>query len=387
MIGQKGFPMAGGGVETHVDNLSRNLAEQGQEVLIYSRNNYGNGVQSVFSKRISRIVLPTIPQKHLATALHSLLASIDVLFRPVDIVHYHGIGPSLFIWVPKLFKPSARIVSTIHSRDYFHGKWGALSRLALKLGERFAALAADQLIGVSKENTRHMRAAYGKHTKYIPNGVRIPAQPKTSGAGHLKRLGLEPGKYILSVSRLVPHKGVHTLIEAFNELPGDISLAVVGDSSHTSDYVAQLKKLANNSSRIIFTGKQTGKDLETLFRNAMLFVQPSSAEGLSISLLEAMSYQIPSITSDIKANTDVVGAGKHVFTTHSTRSLHKVLSHFTKSRPVQKALAEKQFALVQQYLWDRVSEQTLAVYTDLHRKPESRSTTKRSISRVFNNSL
>jgi glycosyltransferase involved in cell wall biosynthesis len=142
-------------------------------------------------------------------------------------------------------------------------------------------------------------------TEYIPNGVTLP---KIRPAKLIKQWGLEKDNYIVTISRLVRHKGVQYLIEAYQQLATDKKLVIVGAGSFTDDYVKELHALAKNNPNIIFTGNQSGEILGELFSNASLFVQPSESEGLSIALLEAMAYELPCLVSDIPENIEAVEA-------------------------------------------------------------------------------
>ena len=86
------------------------------------------------------------------------------------------------------------------------------------------------------------------------------------------------GNYILFLGRLVPEKGCHYLLKAFETINTPMKLVIAGDSSHSDAYVARLKQIAD--SEVIFTGFARGDLLEELFSNAYAYVIPSELEGL-----------------------------------------------------------------------------------------------------------
>ena len=96
MIGQKGIPARSGGIEQHVDALSRILVERGHEVSVYCRRSYCQEAEdgSGGPGGPRRIFRPSIPTKHLDAITHTAVSTLDVLFRGVDVVHYHAIGPA-----------------------------------------------------------------------------------------------------------------------------------------------------------------------------------------------------------------------------------------------------------------------------------------------------
>jgi len=94
MIGQKGVPAVFGGIEKHVEELGAQLAKK-HEVLVYARNWYTpkNITEYKGMKIIHRGTLHT---KHLDAIVHTFISTMDaIFFKKVDVIHYHGVGPSL----------------------------------------------------------------------------------------------------------------------------------------------------------------------------------------------------------------------------------------------------------------------------------------------------
>jgi len=312
MIGQKGIPFIhDGGVERHVEELATRLVQRGHEVFVYVRPRFITNGQKVY-KGVKLIPLPSIPTKNLDTITHTFLASIHVLFQKVDVIHYHSVGPSTLAWIPRLFKPKTKIVVTFHSIDRFHKKWGWFARKYLGWGEWTACHFPHKTISVSMTIQKYCKEKFNKETVYIPNGVNIE---KIKDKDKIKQFDLEKDGYILTVARLIRHKGIHYLIEAYKKLENTFGsnpenwpgkkirkLVIVGAPSYTDDYFEYLTKLAAESSNIIFTGFQTGETLKQLFANAYLYVHPSEAEGLSLTILEAMSHGTCVLISDIPEN-------------------------------------------------------------------------------------
>ncbi len=94
MIGQKGIPfISDGGVERHVEELATRLAARGHKISAYVRPRFIVSGQKNY-KGVRLISLPSIPTKNLDTITHTFLATLHVLFQKVDVIHYHGVGPS-----------------------------------------------------------------------------------------------------------------------------------------------------------------------------------------------------------------------------------------------------------------------------------------------------
>ncbi len=359
-IGQKGIPAKFGGVEKHVDDLSRRLAAAGHEVLVYTRPNYTDPTLAHW-QGVRLISVPSIGTKHLDAITHTFRAVLDVARREVDVIHFHSIGPSSLIWLVKLLKPKTPVVATFHAQCYYHQKWGTFARWYLKFGELVCLKLADRTIAVSRTLQKYAANAYGRMVDYIPNGVETADQ--TVGETELSGWRLAAGSYVVAVSRLVRHKGLHYLIRAFKDLETDKKLVIVGDGAFTDEYVAELRQLAKDDESIIFTGNQTGESLSQLFANAYLFVQPSESEGLSITLLEAMSYGRAVLISDIKENLEAAGEQGLTFKSKSVRDLRERLAELLADPELVRTSGERNRERVKAlYNWNDISREIISVY-------------------------
>jgi glycosyltransferase involved in cell wall biosynthesis len=366
-IGQKGIPATSGGVERHVEALAVKLAEKDHEVFAYVRNNYTPRNIPEF-RGVRLIHLPSIGTKHLDAISHTFIATIHAIFQNYDIVHYHAIGPSSLAFLIKLFRPRTTLLATFHCQDYFHQKWGWFARNYLRFSEFVTCRIPDRTIVVSKVLRNHVLRAYGKEATFISNGVKVRPAERSN---HLKDWGLEKNGYILSVSRLIKHKGIHFLIEAYRnledrDLTGGKKLVIVGDGFHTDDYVNYLKILAVGSENIIFTGTQTGEALAQLFGNAFLFVQASEWEGLSISLLEAMAYGKAVLSSDIPENMEPLGGNGFYFRSGRVKDLERNLERLLQNPEIlSEAGKNLQRVAKEEYDWGEIAEKTEHLYREV----------------------
>lgn len=365
-IGQKGIPAHGGGVERHVDELATRLVKHGHEVFVYARKGYTKTTPSTY-KGANILYTPTIYTKHLEAITHTFISILDLVRRDVDIVHVHAIGPSLLIPMIRILKPRAKVVSTIHCSDYHHQKWGKFARFSLRLGEHIAAKFSHLPITVSRGLKKHIKEAYQSEAVYIPNGV--PTPKLNSDPYLLAKWGLRPGEYIVSISRLIRHKGLHFLIEAYKQLDTDKKLVIVGGAEYTDDYAKELHAMAKGNDNIVFTGKQSGETLQALFEHAYLFVQPSLSEGLSIALLEALSYKQAVLASDIPENLEVVDEVGFTFQSGNVQDLRVKLDFLLKNPMIVKQRKELGRIHVEaNYDWEEITEKTARVYAHLMKK-------------------
>lgn len=361
MIGQKGMPAIYGGVERHVEELATRLVKFGHDVTVYSRHWYTRGYDGIM-KGVKIKHLPCLHTKHLDTISHCFLATMHAIFSGADIIHYHGVGPSLASWLPRVFSPRIKIITTFHSMDRKHEKWGWFARMMLKLGEWTACNFANRTIAVSQTIRQYCRDVYDKEAVFIPNGV--PVYDKKVGNNFLAEWNLQPQEYVIMLSRLIPHKGAHYLINAWKKLGKEKKLVIVGDGCYTDKYVAALKKLADGDSNIIFTGFQHGEKLAQLLSNALLMIHPSDNEGTPINVLEGMSYGLPVLLSDIPEHQELVTNKDYLFAHGDSHDLaEKLQSLLSKASEELREQGAKNTALVaEEYNWGKIVERVSNIY-------------------------
>ncbi len=373
MIGQKGIPAIYGGVESHVENLSAELAELGHEITVYCRPYYCRNISDFSSmenpgryryRGVNLAMLPTIRTKHLDAISHSILASLAAGLSDFDIVHFHGIGPSLVNFLPKL--SGKKVVSTIHALDYRQKKWGKTARLFLKLGFRLASTRSDRAICVS--NTILGKINDKEKAVYIPNGVAEPMVWGDREKSWLRENGLDPGRYLLFVGRLIEDKRIHLLCQAIEQIEG-YKLAIAGQASFTDDYAVRLKNTAGPKS--IFLGNVTGPKLSALYSNSALFVLASIVEGASIALLEAMRHGVPVLVSDIPENIQIVKPSENrklglLFSSSDDSHLVHMINYAIGRREKLVSMARNAKKYVSEnYSWPEIARKTQDIYYEV----------------------
>jgi glycosyltransferase involved in cell wall biosynthesis len=221
-----------------------------------------------------------------------------------------------------------------------------------------AARIPDRTIVVSRTLRDYFRDQHRRDVTYIPNGTALPA-PRAPQK--LLGFGLTPGRYVLFVGRLVPEKGAHFLCEAFLGIESDMKLALAGGHSFSEDYVQQLRRY--ESDRIRLLDYVYGDALEELWSNAYLVVLPSTMEGLSIALLEALSYGRCVVISDIPENLEVARDVAVSFRSRDVLDLRDKLATLMRNPDRVREFESRAREHIQRhYSWDTVTEQTEAVY-------------------------
>lgn len=356
-LGLRGFPGVMGGIETHCEQLYRRIVALSRlRIVALARKPYMRR-RVKLAQRLEVRPIAALRDQYFEALPNAVLATFHAwLCERPRILHIHGIGPALAAPLAKLL--GMRVVVTHHGRDYARAKWNWSGKLTLRFGEWAALTFADRVIAVSPSLHGSLLEAYprrGDRIRYIPNGA--PTERMNPDAAIFDRLGVKRGEYVLAVGRLVPEKGFHFLLTAFDRVESESKLVIAGAADHDSAYARELMQGAGR--RVVFAGALGRSDLAALYAHASLFVLPSTHEGLPISALEAIAAGAPVLLSDIDANRDI-GLPEHNY-----YPVGDGLALAAGLRAPAETYAVDRAAVLARFDWDRTATETLGVYREL----------------------
>ncbi len=303
MLGIRGFPNVQGGAEKHAENLACALASLGCDVEAIVRSGYVAKGQAATWRgvKLLRVWAPRITG--VEAFVHTFLGVLHAALARPDILHIHAIGPAFF--TPLARALGLRVVVTCHSRNYEHKKWGRFARSVLRLGERAGMTFANGRIAVSDGLAKYLTHAYRVPVRTIPNGIDPPR--RVASTEILQAFGLAANRYVLMVARIDEDKRQLDLIAAYARLrTPDWKLALVGGADYSRRLCARSRRSRGTRlPGVVMLGHQTGTALAELYTHAGCFVLPSRFEGQPIAVLEAASYGLPVILSDIAAHREI----------------------------------------------------------------------------------
>ena len=359
VTGLRGIPDIQGGVETHAQQLYPLLAARGIEVCVICRSPFwspliGRSWRGVVLKKIWAPKL-----RGLEAFLHTLLSVLYAgVVRP-NILHVHAIGPGLFVPLARLL--GLTVVFTHHGADYEREKWGAFGKTVLRVGEQFAVRFANASICISRTIQRSVALMGSANTFLIPNGV--PAPDRRAAGTEIQNLGLSPGRYVLLVSRFVPEKRHIDLIRAFRVAAMDgWKLVLVGGHVEHDPYYATVRSAAAGDPNVVFAGQKTNAALCEIYSNAGIFVLPSSHEGLPIALLEALSYGLSVLVSDIEPHKEIGMAEGCYFRMGDVESLASSLRQIASGHGLWETPAYRSEWVMSRYCWRTIADETARLY-------------------------
>lgn len=356
VIGTRGFPGLQGGIEKHCEELYTRMAKMNDmEFIIYRRVSYLNEHSRVKIENITFKDLKVPRNKYFETFIHSFLSTVHAFFLKPDIVHFHNTGPGIFIPLLKLRR--IKVVFTYHNISYTQKKWNNFAKKFLSLSEKISMNFSDTVIFISKPLQNDVSSRFNLPSQnLIFNGVKIPVPSKD--ISYIESLGLEKKKYVVSVGRFMEEKGFDYLIDAFQKAQlQNFKLVLVGDADYHTTFSTKLKQHATNNN-VILTGNITGEKLNQIYTNAKLFVISSYSEGLPLVLLEALSFKLDVLASDIEANKQIMISEDNFFKVGNVEDL----TYKLKEKIFNQINKDYTPMLEQNFNWEKAAAQTHEVF-------------------------
>ena len=153
-------------------------------------------------------------------------------------------------------------------------------------------------------------------------------------------------------------------MEAYSKIDTDKKLVIAGGGSHSSEYVQKIHELAAKDDRIVLTGFVQGNLLSELYSNCYMYVLPSDIEGMPISLLEAMSFGLRCLASDIPENTEACREYARYFKKSDVEDLRAKLEECINRPEVFKKKDAIMKYCYKRFNWNKVTGSSVRLYID-----------------------
>jgi len=355
IVGTRGIPARYGGFETLAEQLANRLAARGHEVVVYCRRAF-TSVDDVLAPGVSRVVLPGLESKHFDTLWHTFLSTLHVSFAPVDVILFCNVANSPFVWIPRLTgKPT---VLNVDGLDRKRKKWNALGQAFLLLCEMISVVTPTRLLTDSLAIQGYYKQHYGRSSTMIAYGAEAPAQLPGP-----EQFGLEPGKYILYVTRLEPENNLELVIRGYALVETDWPLVIVGGNPYRPDYVEYLKSIADP--RVVFTGPVYGDGYWILQKGAGFYVSGCEIGGTHPTLVEAMAAENPVLYLDTPENRETLAEAGIGFPPQP-EALAEEMRRLLQDEGLRRELTLRARQRVQQvYGWEAITTQYEDLFAEL----------------------
>ena len=328
LLGTRGIPANYGGFETFAEELSVRLRKRGHQVVVYCRTN--NVQKRVTPYRgVDLKFLPTIPHKYLDTLAHTAISTVHALFGGYDAVLYCNSANAVFTFLPRLLgTPTALNVDGLE-RD--RRKWNKLGQAWYSLSERLSCWLPSETVTDAAVIQNYYAERYDKRSHLIAYGADFE---KESSTETLERLGLEPGRYFLYVSRMEPENNALLVAKAFARTSVPQRLALIGDAPYAADYLRAVRSVADP--RIVAPGGIYGKGYRELQTHCLAYIHATEVGGTHPALIEAMGRGAPTLYLATPENVEVAADAGMTFE-HSERALAELIEKAAAMAPAELA--------------------------------------------------
>ena len=419
VTGTRGIPNVMGGVETHCEELFPRIAAMGEDVTVIRRKSYVNDGLKEW-KGVKLVDIETPKKKSFEAIIHTYRAINMAKKLGADILHIHAIGPALLTPYAKMlgmkvvfthhgpdydrdkwgkaakmvlkmgermgcmFADDVIVISDV-IRNLIKEKYGRTKNVHLiyngvskpeicdypeyfeELGIKKGRYILGMCRFVPEKNLHHLVEAFNiikneelrikkQGSVQVNEELKIKKQDSAQADEELKikKQGSAQADEELRIKK-------QGSTQANEELKGkdsgddDIKLVLAGDTDFEDDYSRGLKEMARKNG-VVLTGFVKGRKLHSLLTNCMCYCLPSSHEGLPIALLEAMSYGVKVIVSDIPANLEVGLPQNDYFHVGNVNELAKKLNEVI-THPVEHIEYD-----MTKYDWDKIAREVRKVY-------------------------
>ncbi len=306
IVGTRGIPNRYGGFERFAEQISSRFADDGHQVTVYCRKAFTRS-DDIYDRRVRRVIVPSLHQKHLDTWVSTFFAAIHVAFGDSDVVLLCNVANSPFAYIPRLFgKP---VVLNVDGLDRKREKWRGLGAQVLHFCEWMSSFSSNQLVTDARAIHDYYLSKYGSESLIIGYGSEAPESDHSSEGSAsdygLNGFNLETGRYVLYVSRLEPENNPDLVLRAWRSVRSDWPLVVVGDNPYKPKYLQQLKSLRDD--RVRFLGAIYDDGYWALQKHAGVFVFACEIGGVHPALIEAMAASNAVLYLDTPENEETAG--------------------------------------------------------------------------------
>lgn len=358
-----------GGIGKHLTVLTENLIDYFDVTVACPES-------STIEQRLKLLGIKTLPLPLTGTVSRQDLNTFKILYQymrsnKIKLVHSHGAKAAL------LARPAAVLarvpvnIYTAHN-SIINSNWPSWKNNLAAMVEYVLSRHTDSIITVSRalgEEISKSEKIPRSKIKVIPNGIDDKALERILDRKKIKsEFGIPQGRQIIgTVARMAPQKGLHILIQAAELLVKefDLHFLVAGDGPLRNTLQEQVKSKALDN-RFTFTGAL--EDVSAAYSVMDFFVLPSLTEGLPLSLLEAMSFNLPVLASRVGGIPEVIDHEECglLFTPGDFQELAQSIAYILKNPDLARQYSAKaRQKIVKEFCVTQTIKETVNLYLQL----------------------
>ncbi len=367
-----------GGLARHVYDLTKELADQGEEIfLLTSAVEGAPPEETVHHVRVFRVNTMNLPSKDFVTwvlqlnfSLMEKAIKLNEKYGPFDLVHAHD---WLVAFAARTIKHaySIPLVATVHATEYGRnqGLHNDTQRYISDV-EWWLTYESWKVIVCSRYMKSELQNIFqlpGNKIQVVPNGVDTNSFKIVDSGFDRRKYAADREKIVFFVGRLVPEKGLEVLLDAVPKILHYCPEAkfIIAGTGPSEEYLKQKAHMINLGSKVYFTGYIDDNIRNGLYKNAHVAVFPSTYEPFGIVALEGMAAKTPVVVTDTGGFKEVVDHGVDGLKAYpgNPNSLADNIIHLLKSPEFAREIKERAYEKVEKYFsWSKIAWKTRQVY-------------------------
>lgn len=349
ILGIRGVPVQHGGFETFAEHLAPHLAAKGWDVTVYCQT-VGPRTASLTQdlwRDVRRVQIP-VPADTAACSVLFDYRSIRLAMRrqsPCLVLGYNTAFLTLLLRLS-----GVRFATNMDGIEWKRGKWSLPFKTWFYINEWIGSLVSDQLIADHPDIARHLGTRRDpRKISMIPYGADLIEAPDPAP---LRRLGLEPRGFLVSICRPEPENSVLELVRAFGRAPRGKKLVVLGKFDEGNRYHAAVRAAA--SPEIMLPGAIYDRStLHALRGHAYAYCHGHTVGGTNPSLVEALGAGSAVIAQDNPFNRWVAGGTQFYFADEDGCAA-RIDEAMSDERRVVEAGSAARRRFLEAFTWDRI---------------------------------
>lgn len=338
-----------GGAEKLMVDLLPRLRDMGHEVDLC----VFDGIRTAFYQDLENAGIKIIPLRFGGSVYDPRnIFSLFSLIKNYDVVHTHNTACQLFVAMAGVFLPKVSLLTTEHNTtNRRRGKW------YLKLGDLWMYCQYKKIICISDQARKNLVDYIGESEKIVTIYNGIDLRRFQMDTRQEKRS--DGKKVITMVAAFRAQKDHKTLIKAFDLLPNDYILQLVGEGELRHETEKFAKQFASGD-RIFFLGNRS--DIPEILACSDVVVLSSHYEGLSLSSIEGLASGKPFIASDVEGLHDIVSGAGILFPHQDSDSLAFKIRQCCTDKHYAVEVGTNCFARAQKFDIGKMAEQYAILY-------------------------
>lgn len=359
IVGTRGIPSGYSGYEQFAEELGVRLARRGHDVSVYCRARLFPDRPSSY-RGVKLIYLPSIETRTLSTYSALTVSVLHAAASDCEMILACNVASAPFCLVPKLI--GKRVVINVDGLEWLRPKWGQLARRAFKLSARLARHTSHAVVTDATEMQHRYLDEFDARSVVIAYGAEIG---RSENPEIVEAYGLEPERYLLTASRLVPDNNPDLIVEAFSRVNTDMPLAMAGGVPYASPFVEQLQRSADH--RVRFLGHiDDSLHIRELHCNAYAYIHGHEYGGTNPALLKALGYGNCVLALDTAFNREVLAGGYGILYQKDAADLCRRIQAILEDPERRASMSQRAPDRIREaYTWGQITDQYEELFSSL----------------------